>query len=315
MKTRWPMIAVLVSLLVASPGRAQIEGGTTFNGLGTAVSTQSGTGTSGSTRASVLGALSLQVVTKLLSIVQVVLASSTACGTVPNTPAITLNDGYAFIPNSLTAYSGQMCQALFYKVLAGGENPTASWTGSLNYDVREYYLANVSVPDVASTNNGNSGTLTALSVTTTQAGDYLAAFYANANHGYPMTPPSNMGIAVSMDYGAFSPFTHQSYFSNLMAQSWFYPIGATGNEVALMGSNSTYWIATLVAFKALYPIQIQGIAQPLAQFGTCSPSLEGARQTESNSTAACSSGATATSAGTTHCEIRCNGTDWIQTGL
>lgn len=54
---------------------------------------------------------------------------------------------------------------------------------------------------------------------------------------------------------------------------------------------------------------------PLANFGSCSGSLEGQPETETNSTAACSNGTTATSAGTTHCAIRCNGTNWIQTGL
>ncbi len=76
--------------------------------------------------------------------------------------------------------------------------------------------------------------------------------------------------------------------------------------------------ATVTAPGAAMVCTDAGCAAPpsaLATFGTCTSALEGAIQTETNSTAACSAGATATSAGTTHCQIRCNGTNWIQTGL
>lgn len=52
----------------------------------------------------------------------------------------------------------------------------------------------------------------------------------------------------------------------------------------------------------------------LAAIGTCTSATEGGMATETNSTGACSAGATATNAGTTHCQIYCNGTNWIQTG-
>jgi len=55
--------------------------------------------------------------------------------------------------------------------------------------------------------------------------------------------------------------------------------------------------------------------QLLANFGTCNAAMEGARGTQTNSTAACANGTTATSAGATHCEIYCNGAAWKQTGL
>jgi hypothetical protein len=53
----------------------------------------------------------------------------------------------------------------------------------------------------------------------------------------------------------------------------------------------------------------------LATFGTCNSAAEGRSATETNSTGACSAGATATSSGSTHCQIYCNGTNWLQTGL
>ena len=52
----------------------------------------------------------------------------------------------------------------------------------------------------------------------------------------------------------------------------------------------------------------------LSIYGTCAAGQEGRTGTQNNSTAACSAGATATSAGTTHCAIYCNGTNWIQLG-
>jgi hypothetical protein len=53
----------------------------------------------------------------------------------------------------------------------------------------------------------------------------------------------------------------------------------------------------------------------LSAFGTCNAGAEGTFGTQSNSTAACVLSATATSAGTIHCAIYCNGTNWIQLGF
>lgn len=53
----------------------------------------------------------------------------------------------------------------------------------------------------------------------------------------------------------------------------------------------------------------------LSALGTCNATAEGGMATETNSTAACNAGATATSAGSTHCQVYCNGTNWIQTGF
>ncbi len=61
----------------------------------------------------------------------------------------------------------------------------------------------------------------------------------------------------------------------------------------------------LVSFKS---------PEVLLAFGTCSGSSEGRVEIETNSTAACSAGTVATNGGTTHCQIYCNGSNWIQTG-
>jgi hypothetical protein len=46
----------------------------------------------------------------------------------------------------------------------------------------------------------------------------------------------------------------------------------------------------------------------------CNSTYEGQEAVQTNSTAACSAGAVATTGGTTACQIYCDGTDWIQTG-
>ena len=53
----------------------------------------------------------------------------------------------------------------------------------------------------------------------------------------------------------------------------------------------------------------------LSRFPACTTTNEGRSATETNSTSACSRGTVATSAGTIHCQIYCNGASWIQTGL
>lgn len=52
----------------------------------------------------------------------------------------------------------------------------------------------------------------------------------------------------------------------------------------------------------------------IANLGTCNAASEGQERTQTNSTAACSAGTTATNAGTTHCQVYCNSSNWVQTG-
>jgi hypothetical protein len=59
---------------------------------------------------------------------------------------------------------------------------------------------------------------------------------------------------------------------------------------------------------------VGGTTAALSAYGTCNGTTEGLYGTQNNSTAACSAGVTATSAGTTKCAIYCNGTNWIQLG-
>lgn len=60
---------------------------------------------------------------------------------------------------------------------------------------------------------------------------------------------------------------------------------------------------------------IGGTPVALATLPACASGFEGVYGTQTDSTAACSAGATATAAGTTHCAIYCNGTNWKQLGF
>lgn len=57
------------------------------------------------------------------------------------------------------------------------------------------------------------------------------------------------------------------------------------------------------------------VPNTIANLATCNAGNEGLIARQTNSTAACSSGATATTAGTTHCFVGCNGANWIQFGF
>jgi hypothetical protein len=309
------LLAVLLLYVLPSVAKAQFIGGSYFDASDSLVYTQSGTGTSGAAFPfnPSLGAS----VQNLGGVVQVLLGSTSACQT------ITPNAGWTLIPNSLAGATG-LCQALYFKIFDAADktkNPeyTFSWTGSLPYDVRMYVISNVSAIDVASNASNSSDTPTAASVVTTVAGDYLMGFFAQLGTGTWISlsdAGTNMGVAVENDDPDSGPNGEvgRAKFPNLTTQGWAYPIGSTGTETAAT-SDTAQWVADLVAFKPLYPIIIPGIAQPLSTFGACGPSTEGEMQTQSNSTAVCSLGAMATSGGTTHCAVRCNGTNWIQTGL
>lgn len=85
-----------------------------------------------------------------------------------------------------------------------------------------------------------------------------------------------------------------------------------GAQWGFDGVNATthavwYWNGTAWVFDT-------PITATLANLGTCNAATSGSIGVQTNSTAACSAGATATSAGTTHCVVFCNGTSWIQTG-
>ena len=290
-------------LMRFTSAQAQFIGGSSFTGKDSLVATWSGNGSAASIGFAALG-MNPPALQNLGGVVQLILGSSTACAWA------TADYRWTIISNTEAEGDG-LCQVLYYRTFQADERLPYRfrWFVTVPYDIRTYVISNVSAVDVASHNSGNGTTLTASGVMTTEVGDYFMAFYASLGSG-TWTQPSNMGVAVENDYAYSGP----ANFRNLATQAWAYPIGATGTETAAMRS-SAQWVADLVAFKPLYRILIPGIAQPLATFGTCAPSVEGEMQTESNSTAACSLGATATSGGTTHCAIRCNGTNWIQTGL
>jgi hypothetical protein len=58
-----------------------------------------------------------------------------------------------------------------------------------------------------------------------------------------------------------------------------------------------------------------GGTDALANLTPCTASFEGVTATATNCNAACSSGGTCTAGGSTHCEVRCNGSNYIETGL
>lgn len=95
--------------------------------------------------------------------------------------------------------------------------------------------------------------------------------------------------------------------------------GASGNAFTSAAFGATLNLSTLASAvkgtSIASTLGVGSIPAHLSVFGTCNAAAEGRSATEDNSTVACLVGATATSAGTTHCQIYCNGTNWLQTGL
>ena len=309
---RMKIIACFVAMLLCGTAHAQFIGGSTFGSADSMVYAYSNSNAVSTSIGFGGFPLSPPNLENLVGIVQIVIGNSSECGTISPPATFTL------IPNSAAAATG-LCQALYYRKFTSADNVGSSysfsWTGSNQpFDIRLYVVSNVALVDTAASNAaGTSGTsATAAAVTTTVSGDYLMGFFANTLNAGTWTNPSDMGTATA---NVIPGNTGTFNYTNFTTQSWAYPIGSTGTKNAAFTGGAANWVADLVAFKPLYRILIPGIAQPLATFATCTPSIEGQNQTESNSTVACVLGATATSAGSTHCEIRCNGSSWVQTGL
>lgn len=90
--------------------------------------------------------------------------------------------------------------------------------------------------------------------------------------------------------------------------------------VYVTGSNTTpetgyVEIGRVHVYQADFPVDLSA-NEPvvLSALPTCNASYEGTGRAQNNSTAACSAGATATNAGTTHCQLYCDGSAWKQTG-
>ena len=242
--------ALVAFLLQTAPVHAQFIGGSSFNGTDSQVATWSGKGHAVSVGFAAQANqenkpyVNPPDVHNLIGIVQLVIGSSTACA------LATPDYRWTMVPNSEAVAKG-LCQVLYYRKFGGDEKLPYRfrWFVTSPFDVRTYLISNVSGVDAGSSNSGEGNAMMATGVTTSEVGDYLMAFYANPGTGSWM-PPSNMGIAVRNDYGFNGPPT----FSNLATQSWAYPVGPTGNKVALISGKRVPWVADLVAFKPLYRI-------------------------------------------------------------
>ena len=94
--------------------------------------------------------------------------------------------------------------------------------------------------------------------------------------------------------------------------------GGSMNGSVYMNGNPIYGAGALTTSSTATVVGALGVGSTpaaLATFGTCAAGKEGLFATETNSTAACAAGATATASGTTHCAIYCNGTNWVQLGI
>ncbi len=232
---------------------AQFIGGSSFNGTDSLVATWSGKGSARSIAFAALANgegkpyVNPPTLQNLGGVVQLVLRSSYACRWA------TGDDRWTVIPNSVAEADG-LCEVLYYRRFQADEHLPYRfrWFVTVPYDIRSYLISNISTMDVASGNGGNGTALTATGVTTSVAGDYLMAFYANLDSGMWMAP-SNMGIAVKNDFA----YTGPANFPNLATQAWAYRAAPTGNKVATVSGHPTDWVADLVAFKPLYKIRPQ----------------------------------------------------------
>ena len=243
MKRRIVAGIVLVMLARSTLAHAQFIGGSSFTGKDSLVATWSGKESAVTVGFGALG-MNPPNLQNLGGVVQLILGSSSDCSWVMPDYQWTL------IANSEADADG-LCQVLFYRTFQAGERPfyRFRWFKPLRYDIRTYVISNVSSIDMSSSNSGKGTVLTARGVTTSEVGDYLMAFYANAGSG-TWTPPSSMGIAVKNDYAYSGP----SHFPNLATQAWSYPVAPTGNKIATISGTPSEWVADLVAFKPLYRI-------------------------------------------------------------
>lgn len=94
------------------------------------------------------------------------------------------------------------------------------------------------------------------------------------------------------------------------------PTMTTDSQLLMQVTTSGGSVSAVQDLRAFVPfLNSEYHPRPLANFGVCTSSLEGMHGTQSDSSVACVAGVTAGSGGTTHCEIRCNGTNWVRTGL
>ena len=122
------------------------------------------------------------------------------------------------------------------------------------------------------------------------------------------------------DVGVFGASVQNATFLNALKN---YVTGsATGTDAQIQSyfyDNNGAGKIQEISTSELFPNQSgSGWKENITSLGNqtaCSATYEGVSWVVNNCNAACSSGTTScTSGGTTHCEMRCNGTSWIQTG-
>jgi hypothetical protein len=119
-------------------------------------------------------------------------------------------------------------------------------------------------------------------------------------------------VVAVLIFGAAQVHAQQPTFAQLAAGGCSGALQYGGAQWCFDGDNATdhavwYWNGMAWIFDT-------PIINTLANLGTCNTATTGHIAVQTNSTSACAAGATATSAGTTHCVVFCNGTNWIQTG-
>jgi hypothetical protein len=149
--------------------------------------------------------------------------------------------------------NGRITQGIYYKVgLTSDSNTTVGWTFSASDDnagvIRAYRGVNAVVPIIGNFSGatGNSNTMTATSIATTVADEWLLAFYGAADgRSSPASTPVGMTERYDFDNGG------DGNGLSLAGDDEARPTaGATGNRVST-SSQSDWYVAQLVALKPI----------------------------------------------------------------
>ncbi|MDE2232870.1 MAG: hypothetical protein KGJ90_01945 [Patescibacteria group bacterium] len=95
--------------------------------------------------------------------------------------------------------------------------------------------------------------------------------------------------------------------------------GITGTLLGVADDQSTWDITldqlgNLGVAGTVHDITSVPLITAIASLPTCNSSVEGAHNVVNNCNAGCSAGGTCTAGGSTHCEVYCNGTAYVETG-
>src|SRR5262249_26935421 len=165
-------------------------------------------------------------------------------------------------------------QRIYYRMVTAADTPTTtySWSWTNNADasvaIMGYSGVDGTTPfDVTPTDNAGTGTTaTASTLTTTQDGDMVVAFYGAQGN---VTETQNAGQSLTQEFTALSGSGPASRIRNTGADGTQSTAGATGNKTAAVGS-STPWVAHLVALTPA--LSADGSGTMGASIGTVSAS-------------------------------------------